>query len=81
MAMIASFAGGVHDRGSFLIHSGKLQRSRGAQAPEFWLGGPRLKKARGTARQAAHPVRLSRDLLDRVAPLGAPSRRFLSPAP
>jgi len=47
MAMIASFAGGVHDRGSFLIHSGKLQRSRGAQAPEFWLDGPRLKKARG----------------------------------
>jgi hypothetical protein len=38
--------------------SAKLHRSRGANAPEIrW---PRPKKARGTARQGAQPVRLSR---------------------
>ena len=57
-----------------LCISGTLLRSRGAQAPEFCCGGPRLKKARGTARQGAHPVRL---FTQACGPRGA-SRRAVS---
>jgi hypothetical protein len=74
-------------------HLGKLQRSRGAQAPEFWghrmpgLPGirhfqvPRLKKARGTARQEARASPFARGL---CGPRGASRRavrRFCGAGP
>jgi hypothetical protein len=62
-------------------HLGKLHRSRGAQAPEFCCRDPRLKKARGTARQEARASPFARGL---CGPRGASRRavrRFCGAGP
>ncbi len=73
--------------------SGKLHRSRGVararglhHRPALGRGIPLSRgrapaKSEGTARRAAHPVRLFTPSREGVAPLGAPSRRFQSLAP